>query len=329
MQFLPPPIAIAAGRVWERSGSQWHIQRLHRFWPVGGEAGLTAPAPMESAAGLTAPAPLDPETGLTAPAPLDHQASLADPSTTASPFSVCSSARDGGCRAALATFSIQVTTDAAWFWRAAGGSKQETCRTWRMWARAGALVYDVGLCEVQRYPWKLCNVLESGLTAAEDVVADYMQCPNVLDSVSQNHLQRYGTADALTSPESKAELAAIATVLAETTVEIERGHATTKRQQRAKGLQGHVDALHLNNAERVLAHFRQARPAALRPTETPSPAAKKKKKKKKKVRKRERRGVHGAWGAGRRRLGLWQAYLTLHHPGGPIRSEFANNIAST
>ena len=119
----PPPIAIAAGRVWERSGSQWHIQRLHRFWPVGGEAGLTAPAPMESAAGLTAPAPLDPETGLTAPAPLDHQASLADPSTTASPFSVCSSARDGGCRAALATFSIQVTTDAAWFWRAAGGSK--------------------------------------------------------------------------------------------------------------------------------------------------------------------------------------------------------------
>lgn len=126
-------------------------------------------------------------------------------------------------------------------------------------ARLGAAMHELIGHEQRRYPWKLMRCLaadpQDAARGASEVAEDAQTCRNILDPLSRQHWDRFPATHLLLSPASLAELEAMALLAHGNTALIERGHAATKRGNRAKD-QTVAQRLADASAARVLRHIR-------------------------------------------------------------------------
>ena len=142
-----------------------------------------------------------------------------------------------------------------------GPMPPDCCLRWRCLSRAGAALTQLMLHEQSVYPWRLFRILAhdsaAAQQAAEEVAADAQICSRILDPSALAHWQRHSSVAALLSPSSTAELLGMATVIADNTSSIERGHASVKRADRARS-QTHTARLVDSSAVRVLRQLQLA-----------------------------------------------------------------------
>ena len=105
---------------------------------------------------------------------------------------------------------------------------------WREISVAGAALYHYVVAEQRTYPWKLFRILLEGECVADEILEDARSCKNILDPLAAQHILRFPTRAALVGRLSRTELVAMAMVLEDTTVRVERGHAGEKRATRVR-----------------------------------------------------------------------------------------------
>ena len=119
---------------------------------------------------------------------------------------------------------------------------------WRQWSAVGGSLTEICCAEVESPTcWKY-----TALPHRPGLAADLARTPAVaLDPVTLQHRLAYPGREELLSARSLAEAAAVAEVLEETTLRIERGWATLRRGLRVKGDKSRAEAAHRASAERV------------------------------------------------------------------------------
>ena len=146
-------------------------------------------------------------------------------------------------------------------YRHMGPMPPDCCLRWRCLSRAGAALTQLMLHEQAVYPWRLFRILAHDSAAAQqaagEVAADAQICSRILDPLASAQWQRHSSAAALLSPNSTAELLGMATVIADNTSSIEKGHASIKREDRARS-QTHPTRLVDSSAVRVLRQLKLA-----------------------------------------------------------------------
>ena len=119
---------------------------------------------------------------------------------------------------------------------------------WRQWSRLGGLLHEITCAEIEdTTQWKL-----SALPHRPDLAED-LSCTayDVMDPVTCQHVLAYPTHTDLLSARSLAEATAMAEVLEETTLHIERNWSYVRQGLGARGSTAPPEHIHKTSAEKV------------------------------------------------------------------------------